>query len=289
MTENVFPSRLSRPLSIGNVVSAGLQIYRRNFGRYLSLALTAHLWLVVPVYGWIQFFEISAFIAGLTFSELTEQVESYQTIFRQVKCQSWRFLVTNILVFLLSLVSVVVTIVFLLLLTIMAATAIVFTVSILKLPHSHLEALGHLLGVLLGIAILVLFPLTIFWTYSRFFLTELLLGSQKGSGLIAAIRRSWNLTKGSVFYLPGVMTVTFVLVISLFISIQSFGFLIAWFSTRFSANPYQAYSNLSSILSIVLVLVFSVLTMPLWQAVKAASYYSLLSRREGFGLGLRDR
>ena len=38
-----------KPLSVGNVVSAGLRIYRDNFKKYFWLAFVGYLWFYIPI------------------------------------------------------------------------------------------------------------------------------------------------------------------------------------------------------------------------------------------------
>jgi hypothetical protein len=48
-------------LSVGNVVSAGLRIYRDHFKPYYLEALRSYLWVLVPVYGWAKCLAIQGF------------------------------------------------------------------------------------------------------------------------------------------------------------------------------------------------------------------------------------
>lgn len=40
--------------SLGNIVTAGLRLYFIRFKPCLRMAITAHLWLLIPVYGWLN-------------------------------------------------------------------------------------------------------------------------------------------------------------------------------------------------------------------------------------------
>jgi hypothetical protein len=55
MSQNLSPPSLMRQLSVGDVVTISLQVYQSNRKLYLRLALVAHLWLLVPLYGWANF------------------------------------------------------------------------------------------------------------------------------------------------------------------------------------------------------------------------------------------
>ncbi|MEM8676611.1 MAG: hypothetical protein AAGF83_22525 [Cyanobacteria bacterium P01_G01_bin.67] len=38
--------------TVGNTITIAVAIYKQNWKRFLKLSLIAHLWLLVPVYGW---------------------------------------------------------------------------------------------------------------------------------------------------------------------------------------------------------------------------------------------
>ena len=79
------------PLSIGNVVSAALVLYRSHLKTYLRLALFAHLWILVPIYGWAKYFAISGLIARLAFGELVSKPESVTTARSYTNSRLWSF------------------------------------------------------------------------------------------------------------------------------------------------------------------------------------------------------
>jgi hypothetical protein len=73
------------PLSVGNVVSAGLRIYRDRFLTYFRLAFIAYLWIFVPIYGWAKFSSIMGLISRLAFGEVRERPETVTEANRYVK------------------------------------------------------------------------------------------------------------------------------------------------------------------------------------------------------------
>ncbi|WP_049790737.1 hypothetical protein [Trichormus azollae] len=72
-----FPSA-AEPLSMDNVVSAAVRLYRPHLKTYLQIAFTAHFWALVPIYGWAKYAAISGLISPLAFEELTNQPESVE-------------------------------------------------------------------------------------------------------------------------------------------------------------------------------------------------------------------
>lgn len=61
MSENLTPPM--EPLSVGNVVSAGLRIYRDHFKSYFGISLRATLWSFVPLVFALLFIPL-VFISG---------------------------------------------------------------------------------------------------------------------------------------------------------------------------------------------------------------------------------
>ena len=62
-----------KSLSIGNIVSAGLRIYRDHFSDYFRLAFIGYLWIIVPVYGWAKLATNMGLISRLVFAEIAEK------------------------------------------------------------------------------------------------------------------------------------------------------------------------------------------------------------------------
>src|SRR4028118_994496 len=99
--KNLSSSGQTGPLSVGNVVSASLRIYRDHFKSYFGLAFVASLWLFVPVIGWAKYSAISALISRLAFGEVSEKPETVSDARRQVNPRMWRFLWAGILTYLI--------------------------------------------------------------------------------------------------------------------------------------------------------------------------------------------
>ena len=127
----------SSSLSVGDVVSAGLRIYRDRFKDYFPIAIIAALWSIVPVYGfilfiyawaWATYFEdyfsltiiaalwfiifiyclaksvtAAGLVSRLAFGEITEKPESVTEARNQVNPLMWTFLLSSLLVGLIFL------------------------------------------------------------------------------------------------------------------------------------------------------------------------------------------
>ena len=276
---NLNPSSPIRPLSIGNIVSAGFQLYRSHFKQYLGLACKAVLWAIIPVYGWAKASTINAAISRLAFQDLVNQPETTSTARDQLEPKLWQFLVVQLLVglilagvnFGLSLVQGIL-------------------VGILGGIFGSQSALTGLVSAITSIVVFVIY----IWAYSRFFIPDVVLALENQVDGTKAISRSWELTEGHVLRLQGVVLVagliTFPLialaVIPMILAIASVA------AVAVTGTPDAGTLGLfliSLLVSIVLIIFASIVTAPFWQAIKAAVYYDLRGRREGMGFKLRDR
>src|ERR671933_2533500 len=134
MSQTPNPTQPTGPLSVGNVVSAGLRLYRDHFKSYFGVAILATLWALLPFLvlipiplllifgnansaalllliplGILLFFYCtakytanSALISRLAFGELVNRPESVREARHQVDPKFWVFLRTYLLLSLLS-------------------------------------------------------------------------------------------------------------------------------------------------------------------------------------------
>lgn len=80
--------------TVGNTITVAVAIYRNNLKQFLKLSVAAHLWLLIPVYGWGRYFAIAvSFIASLC---LYFSIYTFYTlisyIFNQLYFYQWNFL-----------------------------------------------------------------------------------------------------------------------------------------------------------------------------------------------------
>ncbi len=276
MSKNPSFSQPTGPLSVGNVVSAALRIYRDRFKLYYGLAFTAYLWILVPIYGWAKFSAISALISRLVFSELHERPETVNDARRHVNPRMWRFLWAGILVSLIFFgIALVVSIGFGLLVVVLGA---------ILGQNSTAIIIVSLLTVIAVLVFLVVYIRLI----SRLFIVEVPLAIENNMTANSAISRSWQLTEGFVGRLQWIVFVSFLITLPISIVVQ----IVTAIIQLLLGALFSADSPIFGLLYLVLVLAISLasgaLLIPFWQAVKAVIYYDLRSRREGLGLNLRD-
>lgn len=300
---DISPQTPIEPLSLGNVVSAGIRLYRSHLKSYFLLALTVSLWSLLPILFFVSsgiFFVLnsrsllnspltwlilvvggivlylyvigkcsvnSATISRLAFAELINQPETVNIARSQVAPKLWKFVNTTLLLFLIFF-----------------GASIVFGI-VMVLPIINLLALFPAIAALL-------------WLFTRFFIADTLLAIEDNLGVSSAISRSWDLTKGNAW------RIVLILVVSLLVTLPAQ--LIIQLLTRGTIQTFvqpviqKSVTGNSSInevlfaatvyiLTLMLALLVNAVILPFWQAIKGVIYYDLRSRREGLGLKLRDR
>jgi hypothetical protein len=253
----------SETLSVGNVVSAGLRIYRDNFKVYYLEALKSYLWIFVPVYGWAKFAGIQALIARLAFFEVRETPESLADARRQVMPKMWILLVTGILMSLIFF-----------------AGFIVFSIIFVLLGvgfAANIQSNG-LVSLAFALLIVLFFFFMIFayiWLISRIAFAELAIAIDGIKEATKAIGRSWTITQGFVVKIQIIFFIAFLLTIP-FSIVSNLGSLLL------------QNSEMGTMINLLLTIPLGALFIPFWQSIKAVIYYDLLTRKEGLGLELRE-
>ena len=273
MSPNLSPGNPIAPLSIGNVVSAGVRLYSSNLKIYLQLALVAQLWILVPIYGWAKYAAIGGLISRLAFRELINQPESVETARSRTNPRLWSFLRVAFQVFF--------------------SLALIY-IGLAILGGILAGIVGGILGTILGnsvIGIVLFTTLTVgivlvglTWYYSRWVVAEVPLAVEENINGSESIARSWELTKTSVLRIQGIVLVAFAVTIPILLL---FNYLpqILLLSIKQSSTIY----SIVHLISWLTRLVGGLFVMPFWQAIKAVLYYDLRSRREGLGLQLGGR
>ncbi len=255
------PRKPMKPLSVGNVVSAGFRLYRDRFKLYFGLAFQAFLWGIIPIYGWAKFYQIQGIISRHAVSEFAEQPETIESIRNQLDRKMWDFWIAQ---FLIGLIAFGVN------LGLSIASGIIVGIA------PSLEAIINL--VTLGIYL---------WVYAHFFITELPLAVEGNMKPKTAINRSWELSKGFVPNIMGIIVVATLITIPLGL-IVLIPILITIPTVLINPSPEALLTALGMLVPL-LVIAFAcigLLVMPFWQIIKALIYYDLCNRREGTGLQL---
>jgi hypothetical protein len=273
--KNLSSSGQTGPLSVGNVVSASLRIYRDHFKSYFGLAFVAYLWLLVPIYGWAKYSAISALISRLAFGEVREKPETVSDARGEVNPRMWSFLWAGVLT---SLIFLGVYLVGTIAMIVLGAGA----AAIFKENFSIIAALAVVVTV---IAFLIIYIRIV----SRLLIVELPLAIENNIDASSAIGRSWKLTKGSVGRIQWIVFVAFLMSLPIYIVSN----LLSVFFEKVLTALLGAKSSLFFLVYIILTLGqmigFGALLIAFWQVIKAIIYYDLRSRKEGLGLQIRKR
>ena len=273
MPKNLSSAIQTGPLSVGNVVSASLQIYRDHFKSYFGLALVGYLWLLVPIYGWAKYSAIAALISRLAFGEVSEHPETVSDARSQVNPRMWSFFGAGILTSLIFLAV-----------CFAGGIAIVFVgVGAAAISQQNYLIIGALVAVAV-IAFLIIYIRIV----SQLFIVELPLAIENNLTASSAISRSWELTKGSVGRIVWIVFVGGLVSIPVSAFIQTVLAIVQPILIALLGAESGAFVSVYIILVVALSILSGALVNPFWQAMKAIIYYDLRSRKEGLGLQMRD-
>jgi hypothetical protein len=268
------------PLSLGNVITAGIRIYRSHLKDYFLLALKAYVWLLVPIYGWAKFYALSALISRLTFAELVNQPESISSGQRFVNSRLWQFLINMLLMLLLGM-GIVIGIV-----VVFAIFGVLSAVLFGGLNQQANIGVYLILG-LLAFVVVILALIAVLWITTRFYLVEVPLAIEDNVDGTSTISRSWELTKGYVWRIILIYFVAFLITLPIQIVVQIVSTIVQLIFTPL-LEQNSGFGLLFAVIILALSFASGAVVLPFWQAIKAVIYYDLRSRREGLGLKLRD-
>ncbi|MBW4561908.1 MAG: DUF975 domain-containing protein [Mojavia pulchra JT2-VF2] len=281
MSGNIGSSSPMQPLSVGNVVSAGMRLYRSHLKEYFLLALKAYVWILVPIYGWAKFSALSALISRLAFGDLVEQPESIAAGEGFVNSRLWQFLLTTVLMLIASM-GIIFGVGFVFVLLGVLAAALVGGIGQASAAASILV---FLVAFVVGVAALV----AICWLLTRFYLVDVPLAIEDNVDGTSTISRSWELTQGYVWRILLIGFVAFLITIPVQIGLQIITTIIQLIFAPLTQQGNGVFSLLAFVLILAVSFASGAVVLPFWQTVKAVIYYDLRSRREGLGLKLRDR
>lgn len=322
MTSMNLPEGEIQPLSVGNVVSAGIRLYVDHFRPYLKLSLIAMGWLLLPfvvlallvggvvlanpnyapfgllgflvfvpllIFGTAKYQSGAAAISRLAFSTLTNQPEPARVSSRYTDARKWSFWIIG---FLVSLLFSGATLAFFF--AVLMLMGVVFGIALAVTGSSSPEALFNnpwtiALTVLVMLVALLLFLLLAIWLAARFTVAELPMAVEPQATAVSSVGRSWDLTQRSVWRIVLILFVTFLITFPVQLVVQIFTTVIQVGLALVIPQDSSGYTAIPVLASYLLGLASGIVLLPLWQAIKAVIYYDLRSRREGLGLELPER
>ncbi|MBF2075604.1 MAG: glycerophosphoryl diester phosphodiesterase membrane domain-containing protein [Synechococcales cyanobacterium C42_A2020_086] len=318
------PQGSIRPLSAGNVVSAGLRLYSSHFSQYFGVAMVATLWILLPILllallvgffvvvrdydgllgllvpAWIvlllycsgKYLAGSAAISRLAYGELIHHPESARDANRYTQSRLWGFVAIGLL---LGLLYTAVALGFYFVVAVVAIALLIALGGFAALQGGSFEqALANdpLVAaslVLLVLAVIVCAILLFSWISARVAVAELPLAIESEIGASRSIGRSWELTQKHAWRIVLILFITFLITLPLQILAQIISSLLQAVLTVTIPPDSALFTGVTLLISYIIGLASGVFLLPLWQAIKAVIYYDLRSRREGLDLQLRDR
>lgn len=310
MTSNNSPESIIKPLSVGNVVTAGIQLYRSHLKSYFLLALIGTSWTFLPLVfiiaasillgliaragnnivlglGWLSIIVISvilsfyclgkwgvnaATISRLAHQELLNQPETSKTAREQLQPKLWAF-VRSILLQGIIFLGII---------------GFLGGISTILFFVTNFNWVVILAVVLVG-------SIIILWFFARLFIPDTVLAIEDTKSAVTSISRSWDLTKESMWRMLLIVLLALLVTAPLQIIVQMINQSIQL--DYLQPAIIELSQGATDILGLVIFFYFIVLglaffaniiVLPFWQAIKGVIYYDLRNRREGLGLNLRS-
>lgn len=271
MTRNPSMPEPARSLSVGNVVSMGIILYRSHLKTYLQQAMFAYLWLLLPIYGWAKFYEISARISRLAVMELMSKPENISSAMKHTQPKLWSFLGIAWRIF-YRLFGVY----------LLWYLAIIILGAIAGVLAAFLGGLGMVIGGVILLAGFIGGIVFIVRLYSQWLIAEVPLAVETGINGKQSFQRSSELSKDAISHVQWVVAIAFLVTLP---TIAATSFIPFFFLQRLEEGTL-AYT-LTYIVYLLSSLIGGALVLPFWQSLKGVLYYNLRNQREGIGLRLR--
>jgi hypothetical protein len=298
-------------LSIGNVVTTSITLYKSNFKRYFQVSLRATGWLLaillvilvagliggglyaitnswlvaIPVaIGWLvgtlycsaKYATDRAVICRLAYQELIDAPETVAVATQKLLPRTWGFLRLGWLISLyISLIAIVAYIVSII--AVIIITAIVMYG--LKLSIEDPAAIIIISLAVVG-AIFVLIAILI-RCYAYWFVAELPLAVEQTRSANASIARSQQLISTVVGRVILIVTIAFLMMIPINTLGNAPSLIGQAMITASKDLGTQTIGGILMIGGLFINLLSELFIMPFWQIIKAIVYYDLRNRREG--------
>ena len=298
-------------LSIGNVVTTSVTLYKSNFKRYFQVSLRATGWLLaifivilivsfaggflyaitnswlvgIPVaiglivgtlYCSAKYSTDRAVICRLAYQELIDAPETVAVATQQLVPRTWGFLrltwLISLYICLVAIVACIVSIVAVLMITAIVIYGLKLTV---ESPFAIIIISLAVIG-----AILLFFGILIRY-YAYWFVAELPLAIEQTRSANASIARSKQLISTAVGRVILIVTIAFLMMIPINTLGSSPGIIGQLMVTSSTDPATQAIGGIFVLGGIVLNLLSELFIMPFWQIIKSIVYYDLRNRREG--------
>lgn len=300
-----------QPMTVGNVVSAGIRLYRDRFSTYFPIAVTAGLWALIPILAllpmpFLTFFQLVnpsillaaspiwvilliftsakaitnlALISRLAFGVLSNKPETVKEASAHVMPKIWKFWLAYFLSFLIIIAVVIGYIIVTLILGFIGGL-----VGQLDSP------LFYGIFALLGFVIIGAFLVFYIRLLMGLSLIEVPLAIEQNLTAWETIQRSLKLTKGYAGKIFAIFIVAGLLFLPLQVVVSVLSTIIQTILTDVLAIDPESpiFVIISLLLSWLLGIVFGVVLLPFNQIIKSTIYYDLCTRKEGLDMKLSN-
>jgi hypothetical protein len=297
-------------LSIGNVVTTSITLYKSNFKRYFQVSLRATGWLLAIVLviliagligvglyaatnSWLVLIPVvvggivgtlycsakyatdRAVICRLAYQELIDAPETVAVATQKLIPQTWGFLrlgwLISLYFFLIAIVAYIV-----LIIAVVIVAAIMYG---LKLTAESPFAIIIISLAVIG-GILLLFGILIRY-YAYWFVAELPLAVEQTRSANASIARSKQLISTAVGRVILIVTIAFLMMIPINTLGNGPSLIGQVMLSASTDSATQAIGGMLMFGGVILNLISELFIMPFWQIIKSIVYYDLRNRREG--------
>ena len=256
------------PISVGNIISGALRLYRDNFKTYFLLAFKGSAWLLVPIFGWAKYCALIATISRLAYGEVAEKPESKLDAQRAVDSRKWTLLGTAILV---SLIVIII--------SFALAFGFFLIIGILFAGNTSRSNIGWY--ILIAIIVLIVWLVLILQVAARYSVAEMPIAIEGESGSLRAIRRSLELTKGFVWRIQLIFFLAFLVSSPITIGVRIINAILQAILLR---DEMAQLRGVVTLIGFILSLAASAIIAPFWSCIRALLYYDLRARKEGIDL-----
>jgi hypothetical protein len=309
-------------LSVGNVVSAAVTLYKSNFRDYLLLSMRSISWLllagiaVLPasgvgivlsqvhpglgaaggvllslsciLFGLGKYMANQAMVSRLAYQQLVNRPETLGDVSRVLGNSQRQFLELLLWQALFSFLAAVLAS---LVLSICVACGAFISGQVSGAAGVFFAIIFSLIGAIGAVYIFLRY-------YASVFTAELTLAVESGAGSLESIGRSWQLVSPFVGRVMLVICVAFLITLPLTILFNSpigviYGDVLKNLEPAAFRDMIGAAQGMLFIIILTIPIVSTILSLlanlfvgPFWQAIKAVVYFDLRSRREGSDLGL---
>ena len=260
------------PISVGNIISGALRLYRNNFKTYFFLAFNGSAWLLIPIFGWAKYLAVMATISRLAYGEVAEKPESRLDAQRAVDPRKWTLLGTAILI---SLMVIIISIVL--------WFGLYLLIGMLLTAGKSIGSNGGW-AILISLLVILVWCVLILQVAAFYSIAEMPIAIEAERDPGRAIKRSLELTKGFVWRIQLILFLAFLVSLPIYIATETISTILR---VILLSGATDQLVSVYTLIDFIISLAASALITPFWSCIRALLYYDLRVRKEG--IDIQDR